>query len=287
MRTAVLVTGATGAVGRRVVDGLAAGGAEVRAVSRDPSTAGLPSDVECVAAQQPFGDLLAGMHAALVNVTALGLGDPAVDPVRRLDELVAAAHAHGTTRLVLLSSASALDPDSPIGAGYRPLENRIEQFTGNVTVLRPTLFASNTAHWWAAGIQQARSAGAPYADVAIAPIDERDVADAITAALLRAARPGRSDHLLTGPERLTPRELVAIIAGLLGTDIAFDEVPPAVVRRELLDAGAAEWAVDGLLRSFEYAGSEPIAISDALQQFTGRAPRTYAEWVADHLTLFR
>ncbi|MEV3963102.1 NAD(P)H-binding protein [Nocardia sp. NPDC050193] len=284
MGSAIVVTGATGPVGRQVVAGLRDGGAEVRAVTRQ--AAHTAEGVEFVSAQAPFADLLDGARTALINATALGAGDPTIDPEARLAELIAAARMHGVGHLVLLSSASAADPESPIGAGYRPLEDRLARFDGAVTILRSVLFMSNTAHWWSAGIRQARTASAPYADVAVAPIDDRDVAAVITAALLKGPA-AAGEYLLTGPALLTPRQLVVTIADVLDTDIAFEDLPPETVRGRLVGAGLPARAVDGLLRSFEYARLEPVAPSSAVQRFTGRPAGTYAQWVADHLALFR
>ncbi|MEU1523003.1 NAD(P)H-binding protein [Nocardia rhamnosiphila] len=287
MGSAVVVTGATGPVGRQVVAGLRDGGAEVRAVTRRPDAAHAAESVEFVPAQAPFVELLEGARAALINVTALGAGESTVDPEARLTELLAAARTHGVGHLVLLSSASAADPESPVGAGYRPLEDRLGRFDGAVTILRSVLFMSNTAHWWSAGIRQARAASAPYADVAVAPIDERDVAAVVTGALLSGPAAAAGEYLLTGPALLTPRELVATIAEVLDIDIAFVDLPPETVRGRLVGAGLPARAVDGLLRSFEYARLAPVAPSPAVQRFTGRPAGTYAQWVADHLALFR
>lgn len=287
MGSAIVVTGATGPVGQRVVAGLRDGGAAVRAVTRQATAAQAAEGIEFVSARAPFADLLDGARAVLINVTALGAGDPTADAGARLTELVTAARKHGVGHLVLLSSASAADPESPIGAGYRPLEDGLARFDGAVTILRSVLFMSNTAHWWSAGIQQARAASAPYADVAVTPIDDRDVAAVITGALLMEPTAAAGEHLVTGPELLTPREMVTTIADALDTDIAFDDLPPETVRGRLVDAGLPARAVDGLLRSFEYARQAPVAPSSAVRRFTGRPAGTYAQWVADHLAFFR
>ncbi|MGW6333813.1 hypothetical protein [Nocardia rhamnosiphila] len=106
------------------------------------------------------------------------------------------------------------------------------------------------------------------------------------------ARAAGGEYLLTGPALLTPRELVATIADVLDADvldvdIAFEDLPPETVRGRLVGAGLPVRAVDGLLRSFEYARSAPVAPSPAVQRFTGRPAGTYAQWVADHLALSR
>ncbi|MGW1742775.1 hypothetical protein ACWCPQ_28660 [Nocardia sp. NPDC001965] len=92
MGSTIVVTGATGPVGRRVVAALAAGGAVVRAVTRHPAAAPVVGGVENISARRPFDDLLTGARAVLVDLTALGLGDGAADPGSRLGELIAAAH---------------------------------------------------------------------------------------------------------------------------------------------------------------------------------------------------
>src|SRR6201997_3627162 len=65
----IVVTGATGNVGRPLVAELVAAGARVRAVTRAPGTAGFPSDVEVA---DSATDALAGASAVFLNSRALG-----------------------------------------------------------------------------------------------------------------------------------------------------------------------------------------------------------------------
>ncbi|MBV8350322.1 MAG: NAD(P)H-binding protein, partial [Mycolicibacterium sp.] len=93
----IVVTGATGNVGRPLVCELAAAGARVRAVTRSPETAGFPDGVETVSSPV---DALAGATAVFLNSRALGDG---------LADVVARARRHGITKLVALSAINADD----------------------------------------------------------------------------------------------------------------------------------------------------------------------------------
>lgn len=207
----ILVTGATGVIGRRVVEQLVAGGAAVRATSRTPDTAGLPDAVEVVRPTDPAAALLHGCSALLIVASALG-----TDQEERLTELVDAANATGTGRLVHLSTASVTDSQSPTGAHHRALEEVSSRFDGTRHVLRPVAFALNTLHWWGPTVRAARFAEAPYLDVPMTPVDERDVADVAAALLLGTPEPDGPLHL-TGPNALSSREQLAVIAEALGT----------------------------------------------------------------------
>lgn len=277
----ILVTGATGVIGRRVVAQLVANGVSVRATSRTPETADLPLGTETVSSSAPAQALLDGCSAVLIVASALGVAQH-----NRLAELVAAANVARAGRLVHLSTASVTDPLSPTGAHHRALEEVSAGFTGARHVLRPVPFALNTLHWWGPTVRAGRFAEAPYLDVPMAPVDERDVADVAATLLLGTSEPDGPLHL-TGPEALSSREQLGLLAEALGTPLDVREIEPDEVRRWLAEAGVPAPAVESLLRSFEVAASNPVAPSDAVEKITGRRARTYAQWIADHVEHFR
>ena len=277
----ILVTGATGVIGRRVVEPLVAGGAAVRATSRTPDTAGLPDAVEVVRPTDPAAALLHGCSALLIVASALG-----TDQEERLTELVDAANATGTGRLVHLSTASVTDSQSPTGAHHRALEEVSSRFDGTRHVLRPVAFALNTLHWWGPTVRAARLAEAPYLDVPMTPIDERDVADVAAALLLGTPEPDGPLHL-TGPHALSSREQLAVVAEALDTPLDVREIEPDEVRRRLAAVGVPAPAVDAMLRSFEVAAEHPSRPTDAVSRILGRPARSYASWACDHIEGFR
>jgi len=276
----ILVTGAAGVIGRRVTKQLVAQEADVRATTRTPASVGLPAGVEVVSSASPAGDLLDGCSALMIVAPALG-----ERAEERLAAIVAAANAAGIHRLVHLSTASVTDPRSATGAHHRRLEAVVDRFSGVSHVLRPVPFALNTAHWWGSTVRAARFAEAPYLDVPMVPVDERDVADVAAALLLGTREPGGPLDL-TGPEVRSSREQLGVIADELLAPIDVRSIEPDEVRRRLTAAGVPLPAVDSLLRSFAVAAEHPARPSDVVQRVLGRPARDYASWVRDHRSEF-
>ncbi|WP_280361650.1 SDR family oxidoreductase [Nocardia wallacei] len=125
----IVVTGATGTVGRLVVEQLCALGARVRAVTRRPSTASLPAGVEIVRGDLGEPDGLPGVLAGADRVFLLSAGPE----LPRHDAAVAAAPARaGVAHIVKLSSGRAGDAAAtdPIPAWHRAGERAPLGFHG-------------------------------------------------------------------------------------------------------------------------------------------------------------
>lgn len=278
----VLVTGATGVVGRQVVDGLLAAGRTVRALSRDPDRAHLPAGVDVRA-----GDLTdpAAVRAAMDGIAQLYLF-PAPDLTIAAD----AAAAAGVGYVVLLSSASAAhapsgDPSSgddddnndsalaAMAAEHHAAERAVRRAGLPSTALRPGPFMGNDLVW-APEIQADATICMPYPDAASAPVDERDVADAAVAALQDPTL--LPEHLLlTGPCSLTQRERVAVIAEVLGRPVRLLELTPERARE--LWAGLPDGAADHILDLLARAPAEATVTPEVGAY--GLTRRPYADWV--------
>jgi len=223
----ILVTGATGKVGRHLVDGLLGAGAEVRALTRDPAAAKLPAGAEVVLGDpgQPetIAAALAGATRVFVNVTAVG---------GYITELMAAAARAGVRSAVLLSSPAIRDngvqPYS-IGAHHKAIEDVIMVSGLQWTFLRCGGFAANTLAW-APMIRAEGVVRAPYLDAAIAPIAEQDIAAAAGRVLLEDGHAG-ARYVLTGPESITQAEQARAIGAAIGRTLRLEELPPAVFRQ--------------------------------------------------------
>ncbi|MFE3223555.1 SDR family oxidoreductase [Nocardia sp. NPDC059228] len=272
-----LVTGATGNVGRQVVERLLTAGATVRATSRNPAAATLPAGVEVIASQTD--------SHALAGVTAIFLNPAAVHDT--VDALLRQATAAGVRRIVLLSSSSVLDehPGNHTGIAHRELEQRIERTGLEWTFLRAGMFAANTRQW-AGQIRAGEVVRAAYTDALIAPIHERDLAAAIVRALL-------SDDLLstapvlTGPELVTQAEQAKLIGEAIGKPIRFEPVDPSDARDHMAAQGIPSSIADSLLRYYERAISHPIEPTPISTDLVGEPPRSYRQWVLDHTADFR
>ncbi|RZQ63806.1 NAD(P)H-binding protein [Amycolatopsis suaedae] len=267
-----LVTGATGNVGRLVVDHLRAAGAPVRALTKNPRRAALPDDVEV--AEGYLGDL-ATLPAALDGVERMYLA-PLPETVA---DVVALARKAGVRRIVALSQSDA-DSEAALDESqwhYYAVEHAVENSGAEWTFLRPGQFYTNALDW-AAPIRSAGVVRGAYPDAAYTPIDLDDIAATAAATLLADGHHGQRYHL-TGPQTLTKRDQVRIVGEVLGIPARFEEVSREQAYREMSEAGwgeAAGWMLDLDAR----VTAEPERVLPTVERITGRPPRTFADWVA-------
>lgn len=275
----VLVVGASGAVGGAVVEGLVGQGVEVRAASRSPERLQLPSQVSAVAADLRDPD---SFRAPLDGVERLFLYADIDEP----EELAATIAESGVRHVVLLSSSAVTFPGAETdfnGARFLRVERAIAGSGLEYTFLRPGGFASNAARWsW--GIQRDGLVPLPHPDAVQVPVHEQDIADIAVAALTGDALLGLTP-VLTGPERLTLRQQVAIIADVVGRPVQVLEQTEAEASAMLSKHVPAVW-VEQIIADWRKAVGTTPAVSDEYQEITGRSPRTFRHWVVDHAGLF-
>jgi uncharacterized protein YbjT (DUF2867 family) len=275
----ILVFGATGNVGGAVVGELAAAGADVRAVVRDPQRASLPPGVEMV-----VGDL--GEVGSLRPVLADVDGAFLLSGYDGIDRLLPEMREAGVERVALLSSSGAPGGDlSNAVARYHIVSEQAVRDAGVAwTFLQPNSFMTNTFQW----IPQLREGDvvrAPFADVAVATIDPADVA-AIAARALLSSDLERRSLRLSGPEALRPADRARILGAALGRDLRFDAVPNDVARKEMGESMPAEY-VEAFFGFFVDGTVDETTVHPTVRQVLGREPHSFADWVAEHTDRFR
>jgi uncharacterized protein YbjT (DUF2867 family) len=280
----VLVTGATGRIGRRVIDRLVAAGVPVRALTRRPTEARLPSVVEIVsgdlAAPETLDAGLEGVKAVFLVWTLPSTTAPAV--IERL--------ATRTQRVVFLSSPHQtphpfFQQPNPGATLHADIERLIAESGLASTVIRPGMFASNALNWWSDTIKSGAVVRWPYAAAETAPIDERDVAAVAARALCDDGYAGR-DYVLTGPESLSQAEQVRIIGAAIGREVQFQELSPDEFRRET----AETWPrpiVDMLLAAWDATMGRRAFMTSTVLDVVGSQPRTFGQWATDHAHAFQ
>src|SRR5688572_7987830 len=201
----VLVTGATGNVGRLVVDQLLGAGVEIRALTNHPAKANLPGGVEVA---EGFIGRPDTVKAALEGVERLYLA-PHPKTAQAVVDLAVQA---GVRRIVDLSSSGADDEANgdPSAWWFYKVERAVESAPGvEWTHLRPGEFMLN-ALTWADSIRSEGVVRAAYGEASYAPLDLEDIAAVAAKALLEDGHHGQK-YAMTGPESLSKVEKVRII----------------------------------------------------------------------------
>ncbi|GAA5094959.1 NAD(P)H-binding protein [Nocardia iowensis] len=280
----ILVTGATGTVGRSLVHQLVAAQVPVRALTRRPAAAKLPDVVDVVA-----GDLSkpADIAAALRGVDRVFLLSTGPDIPTHDANLIREAARAGVAHVVKLSSGRTGDDTAtdPIPSWHRLGEQALRDSGIGWTILGPLGFMANALHW-AGSIRSQDSVFAPYGHGRIAVIDEDDIASVAATVLTTDGHDGRT-YRLSGPEALTPREMTGILGDLLGRPLRFVEVEPAVARQAILDHGQTEVMTDAIMALRATAlESFTSAVHPTVSEVTGRRPNSFREWATRHIADF-
>ena len=274
----ILVTGATGNVGRPLVNQLAEAGVRVRAVTRQPDSAQFPADVEVV---ESAAAGIIGATAVFLNSRALG------DELATIVEL---ARRAGVRRLVALSAINADDDFSRQPSRFRGDRNKeVEQHAVDSGLewvsLRPTVFASNFIGMWAPQIRNGDVVSGPYASASTTPIVDADISAMAVHALLRDDLLGRAIPL-TGPQALTNTELVGVIGDVLGRPLRYHEVPPDLLRQRFIGLGFSAEFADAYMGLLEATVSKPALVTNEVEKVLGRAPQTFGDAIRAHRELF-
>lgn len=283
----ILITGATGTVGRPLVDLLHTTGAPVRAVTRDARAAVLPAGVDVVVGDPSQPAAMAGF---LDGVTALFLHPRAAADAAF--ELVALARERGVRRVVALSAMNVDDDLAEQPSRYRGDRNKEAEYAAvesglEWTSLRVSAFAANTIGMFGAQVRAGDVVRYAYADFEETPIHEEDIAAVAGRALLTDELVGQRLEL-TGPQSLTHKEMVTTIGEVLGRPLRYEELAPQTVTQRMIAHGFSEPFVAALMARYAtYATAPQFPPTGQVEKVLGRPARTYAEWVADHVVAFQ
>ncbi|MFI6477550.1 NAD(P)H-binding protein [Nonomuraea sp. NPDC050663] len=274
----VLVTGATGLVGRPLVDLLLAQGVRVRAVSRRPEEAGQPDKVEVVA---PGTGMFEGVRSVFLNPRAVGL---------RAAEFLEQARRGGAVKVVAMS---ALNVDHPLehqpsrqrGDFNKEAEEAAVASGLDWCALRSGYYAVNTVSQWGAQIRAGDVVRSPFPEAAWAPLHERDLAAVAAHALLGDELLGRRP-VLTGPRALTQQEMVEAIGAAIGRPLRYQAVSAQAAEHGLVRQGFSEGAARGFIAMQGLSYLQPGLVSPEVEEILGRPALGFEQWAVEHAADF-
>jgi uncharacterized protein YbjT (DUF2867 family) len=282
----ILVTGASGNVGKAVLEEVAKSRAKHRAMYRSAVAATkAPPGTETAIADFAKKDTLV---AALRNVDSVYL---ACSPIPELVELesnmIDACVTAGVKYVVLNSAMGAGGYDKSFPSWHRKVEDKLKSTPLSYTILRPNSFHQNIVAFFAPSI---RTQGVFYSSMDAARVsflDVRDIAVVAARVLAESEHAGKT-YELNGPEALSYAEVAEKISKHVGRKVQYADIPIEAQRNAMLEQGMPQWQVTALLELQEYyTGGKGGSVDGLLQQLLGRAPITMDQFLVEFADEFR
>jgi uncharacterized protein YbjT (DUF2867 family) len=271
----IVITGATGNVGRPLVQALAAAGEEVTAVSRRAAevTGGVRHHRADLTEPESLKPALDGAEAVFLLTGAEFLAGGNLNDVMKM------VRAAGVERVVLLSSQG-------VGTKRHPSdhEDAVTRSGLDWTVLRPGNFNSN-AFQWATAVRAQRVVEAPFGDVALPAIDPDDIAEVAAVALREPGHAGQT-YTLTGPKPVSPRDQATAIGDALDEPVRFVELTRTEARDRMVRFMPAP-VVDATLDVLGTPSAEEQKVNPDVEKVLGRPARPFADWATRNAAAFR
>lgn len=282
MPPSVLVTGATGKVGRATVDALLARGADVRAASRHLDTAaGVKRVTFDWARPDTYDAALAGVDRVFVLLPS-GVEDVGAPGRAFLDR----ARAAGVERVVLMTAMGVehAPPEVPL----RALELHVEGLGVPATVLRPNWFAQNFSEGvFREPIVRNGVIRLPAGDAAVSFVDVRDIGAVAAAALVEDGHEGAA-YTVTGPAALTHADAAEAIGRAAGRPVRYEPVDDDAFRAAMGGMGWDRGYLEALVGLFGMSRAGAAApVSPDVERVLGRPATPFAQFAADHADAWR
>jgi uncharacterized protein YbjT (DUF2867 family) len=282
----ILITGASGSVGKTVLAEVARSGQKHRALYRSKEEATrAPSGTDTVIAD--FADK-ASLAAALRGVESVYLVcSPIPDLVQLESNAIEACEAAGVQRVVLNSALGAEDYPKSFPSWHRKVEDKLKATKMAYCILRPNSFMQNVLAYFAPSI---RAQGAFYGSMGNARtsyLDVRDIAVVTANALLGGEHDGQT-YELNGPEALTYQEVAEKISKHAKISAKYVDIPVEAQRKAMQDQGMPEWQVTALLELQEYyKNGQGGSVDGLLERLLGRPPVRMDAFLEEYAGEFR
>lgn len=274
MQQTILVAGATGTVGNQIVKQLAEAGHHVRALTRNAAKAHFPAGVEVVEGDLTTPQSFAHAFEGATGLHLINFGGDDYAHLSSGPEIVDLAKRAGVKRITVL-----------LGGEIGTVEAAVQASGLSWTFLQPVEFMGNLREW-AESIRTSGTVTEAYANRRSAIVHEADIAAIGVAALTQEGHGGKT-YVITGPETLTPIQMLDTIGKAIDRDLTYVELSE--------EEAIANWKAAGFdddsIQFFRWIyGNTPeigYTVVPTVQEVTGRPARSIAQWAAENANLFR
>jgi uncharacterized protein YbjT (DUF2867 family) len=277
----ILVTGATGRVGYRLMEALADAHADVAAMVRVEARAGdlpgTPGHVVATFDDPPPAEILRGFDRVF-------LLSPAIEEQAELetvfiDALVAAGHG---PHVVKIAADGFADPGCEVRfmLSHRQVAAHLDATGLPVTYLAPALYMEDLLAL-AGGMRESGELSAPAGHGRVGFVAASDVATAAARVLTSAGHEGAT-YVLTGPEALRFKDVATQVSAVFAREVGYTDQRPGRARAAMLARGASPWQADGTLELFDWIRQGGAnTVSAAVRELTGAEPQPVQDWLEE------
>jgi uncharacterized protein YbjT (DUF2867 family) len=265
----VLVTGATGNVGRHVVNQLHSEGKQVFALTRNAETALMPEGVEVVQGDLFIPETLSSIFARVDRIFLITVGGEEYMPLPGY-EIIQLAKKQNVQHITIVWSGEK-----------GSVEQAVEASGMSWTQLHPGEIMANALDW-GDSIRAENIVREPFGNALSALIHEADIANVAVRTLLENGHAGKT-YTLSGPEALTIREKVQIISEVIKRDIRFIELTEKQARARMIKVGIPKDHIEMVINWYSDPLKSAYTVVPTVEEITGQPARTFVQWVREHL----
>lgn len=284
----ILVTGATGTVGRALVRHLLERGAAFKAMVRKDADRDALEHAGVAVVMADYADP-ARLSEAMAGIEQVYLIGPADPPhVSHEGAVIDAARQARVHRIVKQSAMAAHDMSACAFKRWNGMvERQLMQSGLAYTILRPTGFMQNFVNYDAARIAADAAIRTPLGDARVSWIDVRDIAAVATAVMTEDGHDGRV-YDLSGPEALSHHQIAAKLSAVTGREIRYEPLSDAEWFRQMLARGLPAAAARSMLSLYQaYREADPGPVTGWVEILTARSPRSFDAFAREHADRFK
>lgn len=280
----VMVTGATGNVGRYVLESLVDMGEQVVA-----------ADINLEKLKAAYGQIRQ-VKAAIFDFTDPKTYGPALEGVDRVflmrpphlgkpEDLLPFIEAMSAANIKLVSFLSLMGVENNPVPPHHKIEKFIEQHKLPYAHIRPGFFMQNLSGIHALEIKEQDKIFVPAGRSRTSFIDARDIGFAIATVLRSPDKYKNTTHTITGPESLDYYQAAEILTEVLGRKIIYAKPSylkyrSIYIKKRGLDKGYVNVTV--MLYFMTRMGTAKM-VTDGFEKLTGRQPRTFREFAIENI----